>query len=72
MKLASFLEKSHIGRREFAVALGVSDVTVTRYINGSRIPRPRHMKRIKELSGGVVTADDFLAIGDAATQGEAE
>lgn len=60
MKLSEFLSDNGMSRADFAAAVGVSHVAITRYLAGKRIPRPEHIRRIKELTGGAVTADDFM------------
>lgn len=61
MKLADFLSDKGMSRADFAAALGVSEVTITRYVGGRRMPRVEHLRRIREVTAGAVTADDFLS-----------
>lgn len=60
MKLAAFLAERGMSRADFATAVGVSHVAITRYIAGQRMPRMEHLCRIREVTGGAVTADDFM------------
>lgn len=46
--------------------IGVSKSTVSGYETGKRTPRMRTLKRIRELTGGSVTADHFLSMVEAA------
>lgn len=61
MQLSDYLAKHGITHAAFAERLGVSQGTVTRYVNGDRIPRPEHLVRIKDLTRGKVTVSDFVA-----------
>lgn len=71
MKLASWLEEKNINRRDFAGRIGVSEVAVTRYLNGDRIPRRAHMLRIAEVTSGEVTANDFMFLTQHLSSGDA-
>lgn len=64
MKLADYLSSVNQSHEAFAGLIGVEQATVTRYINGDRYPRPDILVRIREATGGRVTADDFLASPD--------
>lgn len=59
MQLSDFLELYPGGASRFAGAIGVSYQAVWRYLAGERIPAPDVMVRIKEVTKGAVTADDF-------------
>jgi len=58
--LKSYLDKNHLTYEAFAESIGVSVSTAWRYANGERIPRPKHMRRIAEVTQGWVTANDFM------------
>jgi transcriptional regulator with XRE-family HTH domain len=60
MRLTDWLKKHDLPRGDFARKISVSEVTVTRYITGSRRPEWDVLQRIVEQTGGAVTADDFL------------
>ncbi len=60
MKLRSYLEKNGISERAFADRIGCSQASVNRYC-GERIPEPDTMRKIIEITGGEVTANDFYA-----------
>ena len=64
MKLAQYLETKKITDGEFAEKIGVSLQAVHRYKNGQRFPRPEHLSKIQEVTGGRVTANDFI-VGSA-------
>jgi transcriptional regulator with XRE-family HTH domain len=61
MRLHAYLTRNDIRVDDFAAAIGVSSLsTIYRYIRGERIPCSRTMERIRDLTGGAVTADDFF------------
>lgn len=60
MRLTDWLKKHDLPRGDFARKISVSEVTVTRYITGSRRPEWDVLQRIVEQTSGAVTADDFL------------
>jgi hypothetical protein len=65
MKLADYLFRSGMSTTQLRRALGVScRSTITRYLNGERIPRHDVMQRIIDLSGGKVQLHDFLRGGN--------
>lgn len=60
MKLANFLESKGISQAKFADLIGVEQAAISRYITGTRMPRKEHLARIRTVTGGAVTADDFV------------
>jgi DNA-binding transcriptional regulator YdaS (Cro superfamily) len=61
MKLIDYLNAHDIGFAEFARRIGgVSRMTVQRYANGARMPRPDAMVRIIAATDGAVTPNDFF------------
>jgi transcriptional regulator with XRE-family HTH domain len=61
MDIRTYLTKNGLSRADFARIIGVSEVSVTRYIGGQRMPKPDVMAKIMSVTGGVVTANDFVA-----------
>jgi predicted transcriptional regulator len=61
MKLSDYLAANRITNEGFAKMLGTSQPAVSRYVTGKRVPRPQHIRRISEITGGEVTANDFMA-----------
>ena len=59
MDLLSFLKYKKITAKKFAKLVGVSNVTISRYINGSRIPNKNILKKILFHTEELVTANDF-------------
>ena len=62
MKLADYLQLADKSRASFAAEIGVDEVTVGRYIRGERRPRWQTLARIKEVTSGQVTANDFTDV----------
>lgn len=60
MKLATYLANHSIPIATFAQRINVTAFSVHRYVSGARVPRPKVMARIKEATGGAVSADDFF------------
>lgn len=69
MHLAAYLADAQIADRDFADRIGVSRQALHRYRQGSRIPRPEVLAKIKKATAGAVTADDFMAEPAPATPG---
>lgn len=62
MTLAEYLEESGATRAEAAEALGVSQVTVHRYLKEGAIPNREVMPRLVKWSNGKVTPNDFYEL----------
>jgi transcriptional regulator with XRE-family HTH domain len=59
MTLDAYLRSVGKTHAQFADAVGISESSVSRYCSGKIIPSKQVMKRIREVTGGKVTADDF-------------
>ncbi|WP_153005279.1 helix-turn-helix domain-containing protein [Aureimonas ureilytica] len=59
MTLIEYLRTNQIKQDVFALQIGVTQASVTRYANGLRIPRPKIMARIFQATRGQVSASDF-------------
>lgn len=59
MQLKSFLTKHGLTETAFAERLGVSQVTINRYILGKRFPSPEMILRIAAETGGKVKVADW-------------
>lgn len=59
MRLVKWMAKAGLRPDTLAPKIGVTPTAVYRYLDGSRIPDPPIMAKIREVSGGRVTADDF-------------
>ena len=59
MKLKEYLKVYNLTSKEFAKKLGISVVTISRYMSGERFPSKDILKKISKNTEEVVTADDF-------------
>jgi transcriptional regulator with XRE-family HTH domain len=59
MKLQIYLEEASITQEQFASSLGVTQASVSRWVQGKKLPRPDAMRRISEATSGKVSPDDF-------------
>ncbi len=64
MRLADYLAQKRMSATEFADLIGVNKSTVGRWlepVNGKTVrPSWEHLPKIVEITGGAVTANDFL------------
>jgi len=60
MTLREWREKKGLTMVELARMLGVDKSAVSRWESGERFPSRRSLKKIAEVTGGEVTANDFL------------
>ena len=58
--LKRYPETYRISRATFADLINVSEDAVGRYLRGERVPRRGVMLKIHEVTGGKVTANDFM------------
>lgn len=56
--LAALGDQPSVVAASFAARIGVSRQAVERYRDG-RVPRPEHIRKIFEATGGAVRPDDF-------------
>lgn len=59
MELKKYLETKKISHTKFAEELGVSQATVTRYVNGNRKPSLRQAFKIQEMTNNKVRVGDW-------------
>ena len=60
MKLKSYLKLFKISNIDFSKKIGISSVSLSRYISGERLPEKRILKKIFKLTDGLVDANDFF------------
>ena len=60
MRLNNYLKYSGKTHKDFADDLGLSVSAVHKWLYGQRFPRREHLEKIKELTKGEVTANDFI------------
>ncbi len=67
MTLADYMAKQDLTLAAFAEALEASGrvtvgiAAVSKWRRGASFPRPQHMREIERVTGGEVTAADFVA-----------
>lgn len=62
MRLAEWLSKPGHNPKALAEQIGTSEASVRRYASGDRIPVSEVMRRIYQVTGGAVTANDFYGL----------
>jgi transcriptional regulator with XRE-family HTH domain len=62
MQLADYLASKGINPTKFAELVGVPASTITRVLNGDRMPRLDTIQKIVALTDGNVTVDDFMPV----------
>lgn len=61
MQLTEYLSKNGLTVPKFGLRVGVPNrQTMYQYAKGIRFPPPEVLARIREETGGTVTADDFV------------
>jgi 3,4-dihydroxy 2-butanone 4-phosphate synthase/GTP cyclohydrolase II len=60
MTLRDWLEKNRVSRADFAKRVGVSDVQITRIINGDRQASLKLALAIERETGGIVRPRDLM------------
>lgn len=61
MTLKDFLKLKKQSLEDFARELGLSYAAVRQYVNAGRVPTPKVMRRIVDITNGAVTPNDFFA-----------
>jgi transcriptional regulator with XRE-family HTH domain len=61
MQLAEYLRLNGMTAAVFARQVGMTRQAVGNYLSGDRFPHPEKLIRIKEVTAGLVTAEDFVA-----------
>ena len=60
MKLKSYLKLFKISNIDFSKEIGISSVSLSRYISGERLPEKKILNKIFKLTDGLVDANDFF------------
>ena len=60
MKLKFYLKLFKISNIDFSKAIGISSVSLSRYISGERLPEKKILNKIFKLTEGLVDANDFF------------
>lgn len=58
--LRTWMDKSETDILEAAELFGVSVYAVKKWLSGDRIPRPATQTKIKKLTKGMVSGDDWM------------
>lgn len=58
--LREYLSDRKIPITAFALRIGVARGTLHQYLRGEQFPRPQTLSRIRDETGGAVTANDFM------------
>jgi transcriptional regulator with XRE-family HTH domain len=59
MDLKEYLKTENLSVQEFAALTGVSTGAVLKWVRGDRFPRRDALKKISDVTNGLVTANDF-------------
>lgn len=70
MRLTDHLEQSGMTQRQLAEKIGVSERAVRRYCAGHRVPQKDILQKIYQVTGGVVTANDFVDLPETVEAAE--
>jgi transcriptional regulator with XRE-family HTH domain len=60
MKLGDWLHANRVTHEAFGEMIGRSHSSVTRYVNGDRMPSRETLSLIATATAGAVTANDFV------------
>ena len=60
MNLKAFLKLFNISNKNFAKEIGVSAVSLSRYIIGERVPEKKIINKIINKTNGLVDANEFF------------
>ena len=60
MKLKTYLKLFKISNLDFSEKIGISSVSLSRYISGERLPEKSILNKIFKLTDGLVDANDFF------------
>lgn len=66
MKLADYLSETNTTVTAFARKIDEAQATVSRYVNGQRIPERAIMSKIVQATEGRVTPNDFYELSQGA------
>lgn len=62
-RLKRFMQEKNMTQRKLAKATGLTDVTISRYTNGTRLPGADELLKLSNALS--VSADDLIGIGKA-------
>ena len=59
MKLKEYLKFNNISNKDFSEKIGISAVSLSRYISGDRLPEKSIINKIHHITDKLVSANDF-------------
>lgn len=62
MQLRDYLQLEGETARQFSKRIGVTIHAIRKWVRGERVPRPRTMVKIRKLTKGAVTPDDWMSL----------
>lgn len=62
MLLGDYMKANNLSVEALACTIGVHQATVYRWLAGEQSPRKEQMTAIYELTGGAVSANDFMTL----------
>jgi hypothetical protein len=60
-RLQRYLDRKGLATKDFSAVIGVARYTIERWASGKRVPPPKFMGRLIEITGGAVRPNDFYA-----------
>lgn len=60
MELKQYLKINNLTSKKFAELIGVNEISISRYINGTRFPNKKILKKICDLTHSSINPEDFL------------
>lgn len=66
MRLNEWMTDAGVTDEALALQVEADRTTISRIRRGTRMPSPDMMRKIREATGGAVTANDFVHVGDEA------
>jgi transcriptional regulator with XRE-family HTH domain len=66
MQLSDYMQAYNLTDKELAAKIGKHRVSISRYRRGLETPSPEVIKKLVELSGGIITANELLGIEQSA------
>ena len=60
MELKQYLKINNLTSKKFAELIGVNKISISRYINGTRFPNKKILKKICDVTNSSINPEDFL------------
>lgn len=67
-KFSTWMDDNNKTQEKVARDLGVTQGSISRWMNGENVPRPEVMQKIIKYTGGEVTANDFYGVKELSEQ----